>query len=83
MKASVLDRRELLLDADGVGIVWVEISFLRATRLSLLPSLAVGYRRSSEIQGTALGKCLRAWTYIYIYTCIGPYLRVSQSSGAV
>ena len=23
-------------------------------------------RRSSEIQGTALGNCLRAWTYIYI-----------------
>ena len=29
-------------------------------------------RRSSEIQGTALGKCLRAWTCIYT----GPCLRV-------
>ena len=33
-------------------------------------------RRSSEIQGTALGKCQRAWSCIYIYIYIGPCLRV-------
>ena len=39
------------------------------SRLSAAPD---GENRSSEIQGTALGKRLRAWTYIYI----GPCLRV-------
>ena len=36
-------------------------------------------RRSSEIQGTALGKCLRAWTCIYI----GPGLRVKRRVGTL
>ena len=45
----------------------------RRSLTSLPGAEADGNRRSSEIQGTALGKCLQAWP-IYIYA--GPSLRV-------
>ena len=41
--------------------------------VSLKPGADQNNRRSSEIQGTALGKCLQAWP-VHIYT--GPGLRV-------
>ena len=39
-------------------------------------------RRSLEIQGTALSKCLRAWTCIYIYIYRSMPAGVAQSRHA-
>ena len=39
-------------------------------------------RRSSEIQGTALGKSCRAWTCIYIYIYRSMHAGVAQSRHA-
>ena len=39
-------------------------------------------RRSSEIQGTALGKCLQAWPVLYIYIYRSMPAGVAQSSHA-
>ena len=53
---SVCDRRSAKLD------IWYEIvgAHFSGTGLEYCPN-----RRSSEIQGTALGKSLRAWTCIH------------------
>ena len=47
------------------SIIFTEIPPLKRENSLPTPFIAPGNRRSSEIQGTALGKSLRAWTCIY------------------